>query len=488
MRKGHSIVGLKVIASDNGADLGTVRDLIFDHDADQCAALLLDEGGFFSSAEVVGWEEIKALGPDAVMVRSSSSSVSADDAPRLKKLMDRETVLSGTRIYTKTGEDLGTFGDVYVDETSGRVMGYELSGGFVSDTMSGKRYLAAQSAVQVGEDVVLMPASSAARLEDQAKNHPGGLKGIANTAGDKIGSAYDTTKAKATEVYDNVANASIEKQKEFVTGKTAGNDVFVKTPSSEEKVLLVRKGEKISGLHAETADARGNLSQLVLAAGGGAISEATETGKDKLSHAASAASDKLAEAGASLERSAEDAAIGQPAGREVFLPSGSTLVAPGQIISRAMFEQAQGHGKRAELIAAAGLGTASQGADSAAATVQKKADGLWETIKDKSAQLTGAAEDKIDELGDANTRRKIGNALGRPVTKVILAKDDSIILNTGNIITHASIEQARDEGMLDTLLDSVSSSDPSITPEMMRADTRGEAALPAHGANTAEKG
>lgn len=422
MRKGHNIIGLTVLAADDGAELGTVRDLIFDHDADQCAALLLDEGGFFSAAEVVCWEEIKALGPDAVMVRSKSSRTSVDHVPRLKALIDHETVLSGTRIYTTTGEDLGTFGDVYVDEATGKVMGYEVSGGFVSDTMSGKRYLAAQHSVQVGEDVVIMPPSAATILAEQAANQPGGLKGMANTAGDKIEGAYDTAREKAGEAYD----------------------------TTKEKAGVAYDN----------------------------VADATESGREKLSHAAAAAGDRLAHAGASLEQRAEDAAIGQTAGREVLLPSGSTLVAPGQTISQAMFDEAERHGKRAELIAAAGLGAASEGASHTASQVEQKASGLWETVKEKTNRLVDAAEDKIDELDDAKTKRKIHSALGRPVTKVILAKDDSVILNTGNIITHASIEHARAEGMLDTLLDSVSSAEPPITAEMLRADTPGEDALP----------
>lgn len=523
MRKGHSIIGLKVVAQDNGDDLGAVRDLIFDHEADECVGLLMDAGGLFRDKQIVAWDAIAAMGPDAIMVRSSASKIAAGDAPRLKELMERDTVLSGTHIYTDDGRDLGTFGDVYLDETTGRVVGYELSDGLVSDTMSGKRYLPAEHVLKVGNDVMMVPAAVAGVLEAQAENKPGGLKGVAQAAGEKVGGAYDAARGKASAVYGNIAEASVEQQKEFVVGKTAGRAVFVPQrfastalagvqstlatpaglvpvspavtavldvnaspptrlgePSSapEGEAILVRQGETISAQHAATAASAGRLGQLVLAAGGGTFGQATAAGQEKLSGVAASASGSTQATGASLEQSAEDAAIGKPAGKEVLLPSGSTLVASGQTITRAMLDEADRHGKKAELIAAAGLGAASQGAQNTASAVQKKAGGLWETIKEKTAELTGAAGEKKEEFDAAREQAAINNALGRPVTRVILAQDDAVILNTGDLITHKAIDHARTEGVLEVLLDSAYTAEPEITPEMLRAQGKGGAALP----------
>ena len=53
----------------------------------------------------------------------------------------------------------------------------------------------------------------------------------------------------------------------------------------------------------------------------------------------------------------------------------------------------------------------------------------------------------------------------------------ALILDTGDIITHAAIDRARVAGVLDLLLDSVSDAEPEISPEMRHAHGHGEASL-----------
>jgi hypothetical protein len=61
---------------------------------------------------------------------------------------------------------------------------------------------------------------------------------------------------------------------------------------------------------------------------------------------------------------------------------------------------------------------------------------------------------------------------------VILDQSDNVILNTGDLITHAAVDHARTAGVLEILLDSVYTADPEITPEMLRAREPGQDALP----------
>ena len=123
------------------------------------------------------------------------------------------------------------------------------------------------------------------------------------------------------------------------------------------------------------------------------------------------------------------------------------------------------------------MGAASQGAQNMAASAKEGAESLWETVKEKTAEWTGMAQEKKAEYDQAAEQSKINNALGRPTTRVILDKSDNIILNTGDLITHAAVESSRQAGVLEVLLDSVYTADPEITPEMMRAKEKGEAAL-----------
>jgi uncharacterized protein YrrD len=481
MRKGHTITGLNVLGND-GANLGKVIDLIFDHDADQCVGFVLREKELFGiiKPQIVPWAEIVNIGKDAVMVKGASSVITPDDAPNIRRVMGRDTHLSGSKIYSEDGTDLGSFGDVYLDEVTGRVQGYEVSGGFVADTMSGKRYMSVPIDRTVGKDVVIVPNRAAQALEAQAQNEPGGIKGGLSAAGEKVSDVYSSAKDKVTETYSNIADASVEKQKEFVVGKVASANVFLPSPSLpdgsaavEHGPLLVAAGETITSQQADEAIAAGALHSLLLAAGGGIAQCTYDTAKD---HVATT-TDVIQAKATGVGTSAEEAAIGKPAALEVDLPSGSTLVAPGMIITREIMEIAKTYGKTNEVIASAGLGNASQGAQNVAAAVQEKAGGLWETIKEKTAELTGTAHDKKEEYEAAREKSAIDNALGRPVTRVILAQDDSIILNTGDLITHKAVSAARANDALGILLDSVYVDNPEITPEMMRVSGAGDSAL-----------
>lgn len=533
MRKGKSIIGLMITSEAEGAELGRVKDLIFDHGTDEMVGLLVSERELFGliDAKVIPWNQVRSIGANSVMVPSENAVINAGSDARISNIMGRDTALSGTTVRTTEGQDLGTFADMYIDESTGQVVGYEVSGGFFADSMSGKHYIANSPDIRIGRDVALVPTEVADELEAHRQNEPGGLKGAALSAKDKV-----------TETYGNIASASIEKQKEFVVGKTASRDVVIpaakvaadvesidtnslptvsatdttssvpndtfvtgtgeivrtdidddtivfapssgtiaETPVSKEvstyaqapvetsstrsdaqDEILVRQGEIITREHADRAETAGVLGQLVIAAGGDVAGGLIDSGKEKLGGVAGGA-----------QGNAEEMAIGRPAGREVLAADGSTIVAPGMIITQGVMDHARALSKEKEVIASAGLGAASQGAD----TVKEHAVGIWDNIKEKTAELTGTAHEKKAEYDAAAEQKKINNALGRPTTRVILDPQDHVILNTGDLITHAAIDRSREAGVLEVLLDSVYTADPEITPEMLRASEPGEAAL-----------
>ncbi|MEO6458497.1 MAG: hypothetical protein ABIO92_09555, partial [Chloroflexia bacterium] len=68
-------------------------------------------------------------------------------------------------------------------------------------------------------------------------------------------------------------------------------------------------------------------------------------------------------------------------------------------------------------------------------------------------------------------------AVGRPVSKVILDKQDNVVLNLSDIITHESVQKAHDAGMLDSLLENAYKGEVKFSKEEMRAQTEGEATI-----------
>jgi len=572
MRKAKSLLGLSVITRTDGKNLGKTHGLIYSENSQRLIALLLSDRELFGmiDAKCVPWTQVREVGVDAIMVEGDEALQNVHTDAIIAEAYDGKHKIDGKQLTTDQGENLGHVSDLYLDD-SGYVTAFEVSGGLFANALGGKRYLELPSTMKVGDDVVIVPHSVVDQLELQAQTDPGGLKAIYASASDKVSDAYG-----------NIASASVDKQREFVIGKTAGRDVVIpaaratmatpaalttdavesgrtslsspatladqgllevdrerdeiivrptefgtienvsggqlpgtpvpsntlgqlnarvadggtvststntpvpaaqtltnlqrETPATATDVsstgdvvdgeVLVRKGETITAAHADRAISAGILGQLVASAVASGASSALGTAQGK-------ASDYSGQAQGALE----NAVIGKPAGREVDAPDGSTLVAPGQIITQAILDRADLHGKKAEVIASVGMAAASTTAQDTLSQVKETATSVFGTIKEKVAELTGTAHEKKAEYDQASQEKKIKDAVGRPVTRVILAKDDTVILNTGDIITNKAVEHARSQDVLDILLDSVYDQTPDITPEMLRVQGTGEDAL-----------
>ena len=239
--------------------------------------------------------------------------------------------------------------------------------------------------------------------------------------------------------------------------------------------VLVRKGETITAQHADRAIDAGILAKLVASAGAGSAQGSDANAKAQ--GALGTAQDKTQGALSGAQQSTEDAAIGKPSAFEIDASDGSVLVAPGQIVTREILARADKDGKKAQVIAAAGAGAVSEGAQHVYGEAKDVAVDVWDTVKAKTQQLIGYSKEKKHEYDEASLEKKIKDAVGRPVTRVILAPDDTVILNTGDIITNKAIQEAQAVDYVDMILDSVYDTEPEITPEMMRAQGEGDAAL-----------
>ena len=173
MRKGKSVIGKQILSLADGARLQTVKDVILGANNESVVGLLADEGGFLASSLVVPIEEVSSFGRDAVVVARRESVIPAKEAPGIASIVAGHQSLLGTRVFTETGDDQGKLNDVYFDEPTGRILGFELSGGVFADAAQGMRYVPVEELVRVGPDVAYVHPETAELLEQQR----GGLSG-----------------------------------------------------------------------------------------------------------------------------------------------------------------------------------------------------------------------------------------------------------------------------------------------------------------------
>ncbi|BDP40972.1 hypothetical protein DAETH_09410 [Deinococcus aetherius] len=550
MIKGKELLGRPVIAIDSGEKIETARDLVFDHQANEVLGILVDEGGFFRAAKVVPFEAIRSIGEDAIMVDSTESVTSTRDDGRLADVLDSKVSLVGMTLLTTDGQNLGKIADVFFDEHSGRVEGYEATGGIFSDLSSGRTFVPAPEHVQIGEDAAIVPISVATAMQEQ---EPGGLKGAYQNAAQSVSSTYQNVAENVKQGYGNIAEATKERQKEFLVGKTAGNDLAL-----DDGTVLVHKGDTITQEQIERADQAGKLTALLTGVTGGALSETYGTVKERVQGSVenlqgasterqrefvvgkTASNDVVANladgvqeivvhkgdtitefqvqraeqagvlpallaaaTGGAMQEGMQglrerlqpetqttqpemdplDATVGRRVKTDVRAPSGSLVAVQGQIVTPALAERARQLGVEAALIAATtGTRTGATPAAGAAlsggvASVSEGASNLLERAKSWFGEKRDEAGQAIEERQEQQLDQKVRDALGRPVTRVILAPDDTIILNVGEIITNKAVQLAREGNVLDILVNSVSKETVNIDPLAARPHETGVAAL-----------
>lgn len=254
MRKGSDLIGKPIIAFDSGERLDNIQDLLFDQNSNQLLGFLVDEGGWFSTARVLPLENVQSIGQDAIIVPSKNTIVNATQVPAINRILERNNVLKGTRIMTTDGRDLGTMADLYFNERTGQVEGYEASGGVFADAYTGRSFVPAPDTIKIGEDVAFVPPETATSMEEQV----GGIKAAVQTAGDKL---QETTQS-ATASLTNAA-VDLAEQRQFVIGKVADSDV-----EAPDGTLLVTQGQMVTPLAAEEAERQNVLDRLYRATGG----------------------------------------------------------------------------------------------------------------------------------------------------------------------------------------------------------------------------
>ncbi|HEY9627222.1 MAG TPA: PRC-barrel domain-containing protein [Coleofasciculaceae cyanobacterium] len=455
MRKGSDILGKPIVAYDSGEKFSRVKDLVFDQDSNQLLALLVEEGGWFSDAQVIPFQGVQAIGSDAVIVPSESTVVRVSQVPEVKRILSHNNILKGTHILTTDGRDLGKMIDLYFDEQTGVIDGYEVSGGLFADAYSGRSYVPAPHTLKIGEHVAFVPSEVAELMEEQV----GGIKAAMLTAGEKVQTAAQTAGEKiqgaaqetgyklqeaGRSAMASATNLVVDpvEQKEFAIGKTAQSTV-----TAMDGTVIVRAGETIKLLNVEWAEEKGALDLLYQSAGGDIRQRANEriqaSAQDagiKIQGMADRATEKLQEVRqdttTAITRSiispAEQKAfaIGRTADWTVAAPNGVLVVLGGQTVTLAMADYAEQTGALDELYRATGGRLRDQlvlKADSAAAgyvVEQAKGRRVQHIVRTRSGLIVAApgqivTDAVIDRAKLHQAERDLLNAVGLSTTTAI---------------------------------------------------------------------
>jgi uncharacterized protein YrrD len=165
LRKAKDICGLPVIEVAGGRQLGTVKDILIDPQGN-ADGVLMETKMWFSSARWIPWEQVLAFGEDAVTISDEDAIAPLPDKTGYFYLQQESPKLAGLPIMTVNGQQLGIMEDVYFSaEMDKRILGFELSEGFLIDLKEGRKWLPAPRDATLGADVILVPVRCQEELE-----------------------------------------------------------------------------------------------------------------------------------------------------------------------------------------------------------------------------------------------------------------------------------------------------------------------------------
>lgn len=175
MIKLQQLVGLPVLVIHSGKRVGTVKDAWFDEHW-RLKGLILEVAKWFAyHVRVVEWADVLTCGEDTVIIASEQSVRSMKPKTIQRAFYTGIVKLKDLPVVTVHGVQLGSVSDVYFFPFQGtQIVGYELTDGFVSDLMEGRKWLKAPSDpddVLLGEDAIIVPAVSEAELEPVAASN-----------------------------------------------------------------------------------------------------------------------------------------------------------------------------------------------------------------------------------------------------------------------------------------------------------------------------
>jgi uncharacterized protein YrrD len=164
MQRVNELFGKEVVRQTSGEKQGNVRDIVFDEELLNIVALLV--GGMVGRGRALRWSSVASVG-DVVVIRGEEALDKLGEDREVAELHKKSHTITGTEIVTQEGEKIGEVRDIFVNER-GRVGGYEVSRGIVSD-LRGRKFVPLENVQAIGKDTIIVSYPDLLPVEEAEK-------------------------------------------------------------------------------------------------------------------------------------------------------------------------------------------------------------------------------------------------------------------------------------------------------------------------------
>lgn len=162
MRKVNELYGKPIVHQATGNRIATVRDAVLDAQVSRVIALLADEGQLMGAARVIRWSAVVSVG-DVIVINSALPLRAVSEDQEVTDLLAHANRITGTTIVSDGGKQIGTVGDLFIDD-QGSIVGYEVKQGLFTD-LRGRKFLPIGDVQAVGKDAVIVVESDLATVK-----------------------------------------------------------------------------------------------------------------------------------------------------------------------------------------------------------------------------------------------------------------------------------------------------------------------------------
>jgi len=175
LKKSKELINLPVLAIKEGDFISRVHSLIINPSEGRIDYLLLEGEHWYLEKNVLDFNQISAIGNNAVTTEKSANVEPVSKSDGAVELLQKEVFVLNSRVMTRDGRFIGTVTEFIFDENTGKINGCELTpnGGEPAGVIPadkiitfGKKYLI------VTEDVESLIAEEASDAEASATPEP----------------------------------------------------------------------------------------------------------------------------------------------------------------------------------------------------------------------------------------------------------------------------------------------------------------------------
>jgi len=170
MQKLRHTLGLPVLETETGKEIGEVTEMLMDVQGAVLLGLMITSGHVVGKDGFIAFTDVFSLGRDAIMLGSQRCIRTLETLPEMAggyhslELLDKE-------IFTDSGLRLGILVDIIFNTSTGEIKWYQVSDSIIGDLLYGRLLMPLPQVQIIGKDKIIVPETMSKLLHKDTEHN-----------------------------------------------------------------------------------------------------------------------------------------------------------------------------------------------------------------------------------------------------------------------------------------------------------------------------